>query len=236
MCFWFLIWLQVILNKIYQRIVELEINIEMLVPCQSALVLLRYFSKIKLTFEILTVRGQQHSSSTHEWVFLGKCQSFWDRKCIDLRGTQTPNLRINAEYSNLLSYQGHTFAVPCCWILALGYRYLWSKVNIGNINCALATAFIFDTQALIWNLKVRFMGVVIGQGNAVSPVSDSLLFFCFASIWPTIYDIQLFEIRLWKKSMSRSWVRSRLYSSPGTEPMHFLFVMRKLDKLFVRSG
>ena len=57
------------------------------------------------------------------------------------------------------------------------YRHLWSEVNIWNINCALATAFIFDTQALIWNLKVRFMGVVIGQGNAVSPVSDPLLFF-----------------------------------------------------------
>ena len=51
-------------------------------------------------------------------------------------------------------------------------RYLWSKVNIWNINCARATAFIFDTQALIWNLKVRFMGVVIGQGNAVSTVSN----------------------------------------------------------------
>ena len=50
-------------------------------------------------------------------------------------------------------------------------RYLWNKVNIWNINCSRATAFIFDTQALIWNLNVRFMGVVIGQGNEVSPVS-----------------------------------------------------------------
>ena len=39
--FYFLFWLQVILNEIYQRIVELEINVKMLVPCQSALVLLR---------------------------------------------------------------------------------------------------------------------------------------------------------------------------------------------------
>ena len=119
---------------------------------------------------MLTVHGQQHSFSTQERVFLGKCQSFWDRKCLDLRGTQTPNLRVNAECSNLLSYQGHTFAVPCCWILALAVQISLSKVNIWNINCARGTAFIFDTQALIWNLKVRFMGVVIGQGNAVSPV------------------------------------------------------------------
>ena len=68
---------------------------------------------------MLTARGQQHSFSTHERVFLGKCLSFWDRKCLDLRGTRTPNLRIHAECSNLLSYQGQTFAVPCCWILAL---------------------------------------------------------------------------------------------------------------------
>ena len=39
--FWFLVWLQDILNEIYQRMVELEINIKMLVSCQSALVLLR---------------------------------------------------------------------------------------------------------------------------------------------------------------------------------------------------
>ena len=48
----------------------------------------------------------------HERVFLGKCQSFWDRKCLDLRGTRTPNLRIHAECSNLLSYQGQTFYSP----------------------------------------------------------------------------------------------------------------------------
>ena len=77
---------------------------------------------IKLTFEMLTVRGQQHSFLTQERGFLGKCQSFWERKCLDLRGTQTPNLRINAECSNLLSYQGHTFAVPSCWIQALAVQ------------------------------------------------------------------------------------------------------------------
>ena len=34
---------------------------------------------MKLAFEMLTVRGQQHSFSTHERMFLGKCQSSWDR-------------------------------------------------------------------------------------------------------------------------------------------------------------
>ena len=45
--------------------------------------------EVKLTFEMLTVRGQQHSFSTHERMFLWKCQSFWDRKCLDLRGTRS---------------------------------------------------------------------------------------------------------------------------------------------------
>ena len=127
------------------------------------------------------MRGQQHSFSTHEWLFLGKCR--------------TPNLPINAECSNLLSYQGQTFAVPWLW----WYRYFWNKVNIWNVDRARATAFIFDTQALIWNLKVKFMGVVIGQGITVSPVPNWFTSFLLASIWPTIHDIQLFEIWLWKK-------------------------------------
>ena len=75
--------------------------------------------EVKLTFEMLTVRWQQNSFSTHERMFLWKCQSFWDRKCLDLRGTRTHNLRIHAEYSNHLSYQGQTCAVPYFWILAL---------------------------------------------------------------------------------------------------------------------
>ena len=98
-----------------------------------------YVFELKLTFEMLTVRGQQHSFSTHERVFLWKCQSFWDRKCLDLRGTRNPNLRIHAECSYLLSYQGQTFAVPCFEHWLWRYRYIWSKVNIWNVNCARAT-------------------------------------------------------------------------------------------------
>ena len=64
---------------------------------------------VKLTFELLTVRRQQHSFSTHERLFLWKHQSFWDRKCLDLRGTRTLNLRIHADCSNPFSYQGQTF-------------------------------------------------------------------------------------------------------------------------------
>ena len=103
-------------------------------------------SEVKLTFEMLTVRGQQHSFSTHERVFLWKCQSFRNRKCLDLRGTRIPNQRIHAECSNLLSHQGQTFAVPYFEHWLWRYRCFWSKVNIRDVNYARATAFIFDTR------------------------------------------------------------------------------------------
>ena len=65
---------------------------------------------------------------------------------LDLRGTRTPNLWIHAECSNHLSYQGQTFAAPCFEHWLWRYRYILSKVNIWNVNCARATAFIFDTR------------------------------------------------------------------------------------------
>ena len=61
-------------------------------------------------------------------MFLWKCQSFRDSKCLDLWrrgriGNRTPNLRIHAECSNLLSYQGQTFAVP--WFEHWLWWYRW---------------------------------------------------------------------------------------------------------------
>ena len=51
---------------------------------------------------MLTVHGQQHLFLTHEQMFLWKCQSFWDKKCLKLRVSWTPNFRIHAQYSNHL--------------------------------------------------------------------------------------------------------------------------------------
>ena len=45
-------------------------------------------------------------------MFLRKCQSFRDRKCPDLKGTRTPNLRIYAECSNHLRCKDQKLAVP----------------------------------------------------------------------------------------------------------------------------
>ena len=113
--------------------------------------------EVKLTFEMITVRGQQHSFSTHERKFLWKCQSFWDKKCLDLGATRTPNLRIHAECSNYLSYQGQTLAVPCFEHWLWLYRYFWSKANSWNVNCARATAFIFDTRTEVLVKVSKFL-------------------------------------------------------------------------------
>ena len=67
------------------------------------------------------------------------------------------NLRIHAECSILLSYQGHTFAVPCFDYWFWRYRYFWSKVNIWNVNCVRATAFIFDTRTVVLVKVLKFL-------------------------------------------------------------------------------
>ena len=77
-----------------------------------------YFSGKINTWNVNCVRATTFIFDTGT-VVLGKVSKSLRRKRLDPRGSRTPNLRNNAECSNLLSYQGRTFAVPCCWILAL---------------------------------------------------------------------------------------------------------------------
>ena len=86
----------------------------------------------KLTFEFLILCGQQRSFSTHERMILWKCQSFWDRKGLELRGIRTPNLQIHAECSNHLSYQGQIFCCPMFFFNTNsgGIDIFWSNVNL----------------------------------------------------------------------------------------------------------
>ena len=135
--------------------------------------------KVKLTLEMLAVRGQQHSFSTHERVFLWKCQRFWDRKCLDLRGTRTPNLRIHAECSNLLSYQGKTFAVSCIYIYI--YIYIYIHINIYIIYIIYIHIYLFVIKKCLVPLRYRenifdfdnkiyFMGLTAACGKALSVI------------------------------------------------------------------
>ena len=45
---------------------------------------------VKFTFEMLTVRGQQHSFSMHERMFLWKLKAFEAENVSILGGTRTP--------------------------------------------------------------------------------------------------------------------------------------------------
>ena len=118
----------------------------------AAAVLNACFFKVKST--ILTV--QQHSFSAHERMFLWKCQSLWDSKHLDLRGTRTPNLgfMLNAltiwaiRASQLLS---HVSEYWHWW-----YKHYWSKVITWNVDCALATAFMFDTRTDVLEQVSKF--------------------------------------------------------------------------------
>ena len=83
---------------------------------------------------MLTGCGQQDSFLRHEQMFFWKCQSFWEKKCLYLRETRTPNLWINAECSDHLSYQGQTFAVPCFYIYPLLQRS-WKGVYWFHLVC-----------------------------------------------------------------------------------------------------
>ena len=96
---------------------------------------------------MLTVGGQQHWFWTHKRMCSWMCQSFWDRKCLDLRGTRTPNLRIHAECSNHFELSGPDICCPMFVNTGSGgIDIFWSKVNIWNVICARVTAFIFDTR------------------------------------------------------------------------------------------
>ena len=106
---------------------------------------------------------------------LGKVSKFLWETVSTLGGTRTPNLQIHAECSNLFSYQGQTFAVPYHLTLALVVYYFWSKVNIWNVNCARATAFIFDTRTgvLVKVSKFFRQKMYRPEGDSNTEPSDS---------------------------------------------------------------
>ena len=83
--------------------------------------------EVKLAFEMLTVRGRQHSFSTHERMFLWKCRRFRDRKCLDPRGLECPTsvFMPNAPTTWAIRarhFLPHVFQ-SCVW----RYRYISSK-------------------------------------------------------------------------------------------------------------
>ena len=76
------------------------------------------FFQVKLAFEMLTARATAFIFDTRTDVLV-KVSKVLRQKLSRPERDSNPNLRIHAECSNHLSYQGQTFAVPCFWTLAL---------------------------------------------------------------------------------------------------------------------
>ena len=109
--------------------------------------------EVKFAFDMLTLRGQQHSFSTHERVFLWKCQSFWDRKCLDLRlrASSLQALRLVQTWRIIDKVIGETKG----WltITSQGLYSLSGKTSDRKISWSLEAArFGFKLFQSLWNL------------------------------------------------------------------------------------
>ena len=88
--------------------------------------------EVKLTFEMLTMRGHQHSFSTHERLFLWKCQSFFEAENVSTcGGIESPSIglipnAITIWVIRAIYLLSHGFEYWLWW-----YRYFWSKVRFG---------------------------------------------------------------------------------------------------------
>ena len=102
-------------------------------------------SYVKLTFEMLTVHGQQHSFFTREQMFFRRCQSFETENVSTLGGLEPPTFGFMPNALTIRAVRARHLLSHLFEYWLWKYRYLLSKVNIWNVDCARATAFISDT-------------------------------------------------------------------------------------------
>ena len=108
---------------------------------------------LTLTFEMLTL---QHSFSTHEWMCLWSVQVLEIDNFSTWGGLEPPNFGFmrHALITCAISARhllAHVFEYWLWW-----HRYFRSKVNIWNINCAPAAAFIFDSRTDVFVKVSKF--------------------------------------------------------------------------------
>ena len=126
----------------------------------------------KLTFEMLTVRGQ-HWFSAHQLMFLWKCRSFRGRKCLD------PNIQIHAECSNHWCCQD-----ICCPMLIL-YIYIYVCV------CPCVCVCVKPGVALLWRPKntqisLSFSDAIITKSSLFSLSRKNIISSCHI-IWVSLH-------------------------------------------------
>ena len=104
--------------------------------------------EVKLTIEMLTVCGQQHSFSTHERVFLWKCKSFLETENVwTWGGLEPPTFGFMPNALTIWAIRARHLLSHVFEHWLWRYRYFLSKV--WNVNCARATVFIFDTRTVV---------------------------------------------------------------------------------------
>ena len=104
------------------------------------------YSYVKLTFEMLTVHGQQHSFSTRKQMFFRKCQSFETENVSTLEGLEPPTFGSMPNALTIWAVRARHLLSHVFGYWLWEYWYFLSKVNIWNVDCARATAFIPDTR------------------------------------------------------------------------------------------
>ena len=70
-------------------------------------------------------------------MFLWKCRSFWDRKCLDPRGTRTPTFFNSCLMLQSFELLGKTFIIWCLGTLALAVKiFLFQSLHLKCQLCA----------------------------------------------------------------------------------------------------
>ena len=100
---------------------------------------LKYVLFIWSKINIWNVRGQHHSFSTHERMFLWKCQSFWDRKCLDL---SVSLVYVHALSSHLAAHMRNGINYPVVTSSVLDWRFILLIAVLFSTTAVLTYPFI----------------------------------------------------------------------------------------------
>ena len=131
---------------------------------------MKFIFEVMLTFEILTVHGQQHSFSNHKRRFFRKCRRFWDRKCIHLRGTIEP---LN------FGFMPNVLTIPDIW----ARHFLSHALNTGSGDIDIfydiiymSIVYLFYKVFIIW--KIMVASISYSWSNATSNTAENNGFDC----------------------------------------------------------
>ena len=88
-------------------------------------------------------------------------------------------------------------------------------------------------QALIWNLKVKFMRVVIGQGNAVSPVSNWFTSFLLCiNLTNNSWYTTIWNLTLKIQGQDHGWGQSYIVRPASNQFISFLWCVNWTNYLW----